>query len=126
MADKDLFQILREKTGREAEGEFDRRFWARFESEFGAASKVPWWSAYRIDLRWLVPVGASLALAIFLWKNEVSRRQVVAHGPEAREMIEQAGLLKDMDLFIGEADSEVPVDYSSLSDDEWSLLLKGT
>lgn len=127
MSKKDLFQILREKTPQKPDARFDREFWAKFQNEFKAPQPQTRWFWQRLDLRWLIPVGASCLLALVLWKQDPGNRATtLADSADTNEMISNVALLKDMDLFIGEKDLEQPVDYSALSDDEWNLLLKGT
>ncbi|HUP56711.1 MAG TPA: hypothetical protein VM598_04610 [Bdellovibrionota bacterium] len=114
--ERSFFSMLRAKLRREPDRNFDQRFWAKFEGEFGAApSFLDRLIARASPVRYALAAGVAAALVFAFYSR------MPADLPRDLADLQVAQLqpvLENLELF-------ETLDDVDLSDQEWDELLEG-
>ncbi len=118
-----FLEALRKKTRVEPGADFDRKFWAKFETEFepktAPATEAPWWEGIREWFK-LHPVPGGLALAGAALLVVLVLRPQPDTRLEAQPLVSQMEFLQDLEML------EELGDAGDITDEEWGSLLDET
>ena len=126
--DRDFFRALRKKIHEEPGPDFDRRFWAKFEQEFGEKRKPadvtrPGFLAQLFDVSsWNLGVALPMAATLLIVAGGTFMTlrdggMDPARGRMVAEIMENEELLDDLDFYAN-------MELSDISDEEFDLILK--
>lgn len=111
-----FFEELKKKTETGADRNFDQRFWAKFEGEFGAR-RTSYLSAFWRRATPVV-VAASLAFAvIYGWGFRAAK--VLEDQNEQAQLLADQELIENLEV-LGALDTP---ELAELEDEEWEILL---
>lgn len=116
----EFFTLLRNKLEKKPGRAFDQTFWKRFHEEFNVKTNS---GPHRL---WLTAGIAALMLITIVtrWKTAPDAA-IVTDAEVIKNLLKQAPLLKDLDLFLTHASPDGAENLPELSEQEWRILLEG-
>jgi len=118
-----FFRKLRSKLEAKPDRNFDQRFWAKFDAEFGEAPVPGVWVRWRRTILSSAAVAGAL-LAFVAYRGLRAPDALAPNGAEIallEDFNQNPELYEDLDLFEGMDELML-----TASDEDWEVLLEGT
>lgn len=112
-----FFDELKKKTERKADRNFDQRFWAKFEGEFGESRSRGFFAVFWRRAGGLMVAGALAVAVVYGWGFRAAR--VIEDQAEQAQLLADQELIENLEV-LGAMDAP---ELAELEDDEWDMLL---